>query len=231
MLGYNFLRGTRQMFERITINRQSLDGAPIDLGFLAECLIFYAKVRVVADVESFRYLVRCCGPGELLDLLAMGVLEIEFFDNMTGVGTVQTNIGPVHELVVMDSQVVRYPQVSRKLFDELAGPSGKGANKMFNQFARFVNRSSYTKDMLKESHADLLDPAYVPPAIRSLLSFLAPEYSQPDPLIFRVDPVLKGGTYKVTTNIDFDSANASYHQHVSKGHSSLNAPYLLSHIA
>jgi len=102
---------------------------------------------------------------------------------------------------------------------------------MFNQFARLVNRSLYTTDMLKESHADLLDRGYMTSAIKSLLSFLAPEYSQPEPLIFRVDPVLKGGTYKVTTNIDFDAANTSYHQHVSKEHSSLTAAYLLSQIA
>jgi hypothetical protein len=219
------------LFERITINRQNLDGQPIDLGFLAECMIFYEKVRVVADVETFRYLVRCCGPDELLELLQMKVLEIEFFDNMTGVATVETNIGPLHELKAFHTQSIRYPQVSRKLFDELAGPSGKGANKMFRLFERFVERSSYTPEMLEESNADILDPTYMGPAIGSLLSFFAPEYSAPKPLVFRVEPVLKGGTYKVTTNIDFGAANASYNQHVPQSHSTLSIPYLLCHIA
>jgi hypothetical protein len=39
------------MFERITITRQGLlTGAPIDLGFLAECLIFYKKGSVAEFV-------------------------------------------------------------------------------------------------------------------------------------------------------------------------------------
>jgi len=49
--------------------------------------------------------------------------------------------------------------------------------------------------------------------------------------VFRVEPVLKGGTYKVTTNVDFDAANSSYNQYVSKGHSTLSAAFLLGHIA
>ena len=220
------------LFERITINRQSTTGEPIDLGFLAQCLIFYERVRVIADVETFRYLVRCCGPDELLDLLQMRVLEIEFFDNMTGVATVETNIGPLHELKAFHTNSIRYPQVSRKLFDELSGPSGKGANKMFRSFERFVERSTYTTEMLQEAHADILDPSYLGPAISSLLSFLAPNYSAPNPLVFRVEPVLKGGTYKVTTNIDFGAANASYNQHAPLNQqAAVSVPYLLGHIA
>jgi hypothetical protein len=148
----------------------------------------------------------------------MGVLEIEFFDNMTAVVTAETNIGPLHEIKTFETNSIRYPQVSRKLFDELAGPSGRGANKMFRSFERFVERSSYTSEMLQEAHADILDPSYVGPAINSLLSYLAPEYSPPKPLIFRVEPVLKGGTYKVTTNIN-------------SGVPILSVPHLLGHIA
>jgi len=162
------------LFDRIVINRQGLTGEPIDLGFLAECIIFYRKVRIIADSETFRYLVRCCGPDELLELFSMGVLEIEFFDNLTGVGTVVTDVGPVHELVVIDSQNIRYPQVARQFFDELAGSSGKGSNKMFNRFQRVVERSRYTPVMLEQSHTDLLDNSYVGPAIKSCLSSLLP---------------------------------------------------------
>ena len=220
------------MFNRIAINRQSLTGAPIDLGFLAECLLFYEEVRVVADQDLFRYLMRCCGPDELLELLSMGVLKLDFFENLTAVGTIQTNIGPVYELVVADSPVLKFPQVSRKIVDEMAGSSGKGTSKMYNRLQRAVERSRYTPEMLKESHGDILDVRYLGPAIRSLLALVAPEYQIPEPLDFQVEPVLKGGTYKVTTNIDFNAANASYNQHAPETHQSvLNVPYLLSLVA
>jgi hypothetical protein len=175
--------------------------------------------------------VRCCGPDELLELLTMGSLEIEFFENITGVATVESTVGPLHELKGISAETIKYLQVSRKIFDELSGPSGRGANKLFNRFARFVDRSSYTTEMLAESHHDLLDRPYVSAAIKSLLLLLAPTYEAPDPLVFRVETVLKGGTYKVTTNIDFVAANVSHNQNVPSGPATLSVPYLLGHIA
>ena len=216
------------MFERITINRQSLTGEPIDLGFLAECLLFYNKVRVIADAGVFPYLVRCCGPDELLELHDTGVLEIEFFDNMTGVATAESNIGPLHELKAFHTQSMRYPQVSRKLFDELSGASGKGANRMYRSFERFVERSAYTTDMLQESQADILDPAYLVAAVGSLLPLLAPKYPVPKPLLFRVATVLKGGTYTVTTNVDFAEVNRSIGV---QGAPAISEASLLGHVA
>jgi hypothetical protein len=116
--------------------------------------------------------------------------------------------------------------------DELTGPSGKGANKMYQRFQRVVERSRYTPEMLEQSHADLLDKQYIAPAIKSALSLLAPEYKLPQPFIFRLEPIMKGGTYKATTNIDFDAANGSFNKHAPANYQSvLTVPYLLSFIA
>jgi hypothetical protein len=223
------------LFERIIIFRQTNFGIPIDLGFLAECLVFYNKVRVVADVEIFRSLVRCCGPEELLELLNMGVLEIEFLENMTGIATVETNIGQLHDFKSISSNVIRYQQISRKLFDELAGPSGRGANKFFRRFDQVIERSTYPLDVLSETRNDLLDSTYVEPAIKSLLSLQAPEYVIPEPLIFKVKAITDPGQFNnslnITTNIDFESANHSYHLHTPKEHSSLSPAYLMCQIA
>lgn len=223
------------MFERIVINRQGRTGLPIDLGFLAECLVFYRKVRVVCDPDTFSFLVRCCGPDELLDLMTTGELELEFFDNNTGVQTVSTNIGPLYELMVYTADKIRYPQVSRRLFDELCKPSGKGANRFVARFERMVKRSAYAGDALVQARSDWLDSAYTSSAVKSLLSMLAPEYPLPDPFIFTVDHLPEaaktGGTFRVRTNIDFDVANASYHRYTPKEHSSLDPAHLLISIA
>jgi len=108
---------------------------------------------------------------------------------LTGVPTLQTNIGPLHDLATITSNGTRYPQVSRKLFDELAGRSGKGANKMFHEFSRFVHRSEYTKDMLDKAREDWMDEPYVVAAVKSYLAMVIPDYPVPDPLRFRVEPI------------------------------------------
>ena len=101
---------------------------------------------------------------------------------------------------------------------------------MFTQFSRFVQRSVYTPEMLEQAREDWLDSSYVIPAVKSLLSHDAPEYKVPDPLVFQLQKV-PGIGFRVTTNIDFEAANASYHQHVSKDISTLSEAYILIMLA
>lgn len=220
------------MFERIAIHRQKLFGSLIDLGLLAECLLFYEKVHVIADGDSFKYLVRCCGPEELLELISMGVLEIEFFENLTLVEQREMNIGPVYRLVTAHTDPLLFPQWSRKLVDELAGPSGKGAAKLYQRFQSSVQRARYTPEMLKESHFDLIDAPYLVSAVKSVLCLLAPEYRLPDPFTFRLEPILGGDRYRVTTNLDFEAANASFNRRAPPDYqSALTVAYVLSFVA
>jgi hypothetical protein len=103
---------------------------------------------------------------------------------------------------------------------------------MYERFQRSVHRSKYTREMLEQSHADLLDAKYLVPAVKSVLSLLAPDYQLPEPFIFRLEPILKGGTYTVTTNLDFDAANASFNMHAPPDYQSvLNVSYLIGFVA
>jgi len=217
------------VFERITLDHQRMQGAPIDLGILAECLVFYEKVRVIVDQVRFPYLVRACGADELLHLLSMGALELEYFENLSGVMTRQIGSRTVHDSGNVKSSSLGYFGVARKLFDELAGSSGKGANKRFDKFQRFVKRSDYTNEMAAEGRADWLDEEYATEAARALLSWLAPGYSVPAGLKFDVRAVPDG--FQVTSNIDFDSADAAYRQHNGGAEQTITEAYLLVNIA
>jgi hypothetical protein len=66
------------MFDSICIRRQQRTGAPIDLGFLAEAMLFYRIVHVVRDNEMFRFLIRVCGLDALLVALEQGFLKLSY---------------------------------------------------------------------------------------------------------------------------------------------------------
>ncbi|MGA8491338.1 MAG: hypothetical protein WB711_13000 [Terriglobales bacterium] len=220
------------MFDKIIISRKgrSLE-EPVDLGFLAECLVFYRRVSVVADSGTFKFLVRVCGPDALLELMEMGALEILYFDNGTAVVTVQlSDGGDCNDYGNYTSNNIRYPQVSRALFDELCGPSGRGANRLYRRFEKYVRRTEYTPNINREVVQDFADEKYLTAAAGTLLSYLAPSYQRPTPLKFTPIFIPKFG-HRIVTNIDFSAPNVEYHKTVPSSHGSLSTASILAHIA
>ena len=104
------------MFDSITLGPFGSPVPSIDAGLLAECLLFYRKVRVVTGASTFRTLVRTCGADELLDLCGTGNLEIEFLENMTAIASVETNVGVCHDMGLITGNASKFkgpPERSR----------------------------------------------------------------------------------------------------------------------
>src|SRR3981189_1615499 len=75
------------MFESICIGRQDFSRGPVNFGRLAEALVFYQEVHFLAEQETFKSLVRTCGPDVILELCRIGSLKIHFCENVPAVAT------------------------------------------------------------------------------------------------------------------------------------------------
>jgi len=85
------------MFETICVRRQNFVGPQVmDLGFLAETLLFYGRVRLVVDAGMLAELARLCGPEALVAMVRSGRLELSYLANALAVKT--ENTGMVNEL-------------------------------------------------------------------------------------------------------------------------------------
>lgn len=218
------------MFERITLDRPGGPVKPIDLGVLAECLVFYGTVRVIVDQVTFPFLVRSCGAEELLDLMNAGSLELEYIENLTGVIAKQIGNRTVYDYVrTLPNNSMSYMVVARKLFDDLAKPTGKGANRRFDRFAKLVKRSDYSHDMGIAARTDWADQDYTTQAARALLSFKSPHYQQPQELEFRGRAHSQG--VELASNIDFDTADADYRQLNNIPDKTISPAYVLNAIS
>jgi hypothetical protein len=217
------------MFDSITLGPFGSPNASIDAGLLAECLLFYGKVRVVTGPETFKTLARTCGAEELLELCDMGSLEIAFLENMTMITSVQTNVGECHDMGLMSSPSLRFSRVARKVADEEGGTSARKVKRIFDRMHKVVKRAEYDTEIIKGSQNDLNNRGYLEEAVRSTLSYIVPEYDLPTPLVFRPELVPKFG-FRYETNIDFVEANAHFHQRVSAKYASLSPAYLLAQI-
>jgi hypothetical protein len=219
------------MFDSITISPTgNPPHAKIDVGFLAECLLFYRKVRVVCAAEQFKSLVRGAGAEELLDLCDLGILSIEFLDNLAAVFTVQTNVGECHDFGLIESSVTKFPQVARKVAQEETGSSGRGFNRLYKRLNRAVARSQYTKEIIKGSQDDLTNRDFLEQAVKRVLAVTVPEYQIPSDFYFRPRKV-PGIGVQYDTNIDFTRANELFHRTVSPTDASLNPAFLLVNVS
>ena len=76
------------MFESICVRRQHpIFPTPLDAGLLAELLLFYERVRVVADRGMLVDLLRKCGPDEVVELVTSGRLSVSYLPNGLGILT------------------------------------------------------------------------------------------------------------------------------------------------
>lgn len=194
------------MFERVTLDRPGDAVNPIDLGLLAECLVFYQTVRLIVDHNTFSFLVNSCGPDQLLDLMSMGSLEIEFVENMTGVASRLMTGQTIYDYVNIGTGSFRYQPVARKVFDKIA--TGKKANKYFDRFDQLVTRLSYSAEINEAARKDWIDDAYLRQAAQIYLGLKSPNYVPPSNLDFRMRANSQG--FSLSTNIDFVAADADY---------------------
>jgi hypothetical protein len=209
------------MFEGICINRQDPFGMGIDVGFLAEALVFYQRVHIVADGEMFKALVRIGGHEVIIEMMEMGILSIDFIENIPVVSQ-------DYDFGLISGEFFRYQHVAPKLFQELTGKSGKG-RRVANRMAKLVHPIQCDPSLPDLTRGDASDVAYVEDVARALLEHFVPEYQIPDPCVFRFHRSQQ--TCTLETNIDFEKANSFFSRRTDVLDATLTPAYLLSYLA
>jgi hypothetical protein len=196
------------MFEAICIKRQSdFTGTPIDLGFLAEALLFYRRVHLVASADIFKFLVRTCGADVLLELLRSGMLEMTYLENGLGIRTENRGTpSEKHDFVTWDFPGFACQKVLPETLQELTGKAGKG-RRLAHQFLPFVKPVRFTEEDATGGLAEIQDVGYVRRTVYLLMKHFVPEYKLPQPFIFDVEQ--DGKQFRIRTNIDFQMAKVS----------------------
>jgi hypothetical protein len=214
------------MFESICIKRQNdFTGCPIDLGFLAEALLFYRHVHIVADSSILKFLFRACGPDVLLEFLQSGTVTMTYLENGTGVRTYDGGTSRErHDFVVWEHPGSALQNVAPGTLQELTGKSGKG-RRLSQKFLSLIKPVRFQGAVAEDAVSDLQDGDYVRRAISALLTHFVPEYTQPSSLEFEV--VGDGASFRLVTNVDFGTVNKFYNSRVPVAQNSLSGPLLL----
>lgn len=208
------------MFDRICINRQDPFGMPIDFGFLAEALVFYQGVHIVADPEMFKSLIRVCGYEVLIEMMQMGILTIDYAENIPVVSQ-------GYDFGLASVEQLRYQNLAPRFLQELTGKSGKG-RRVANRLSKFVRPVRSDESLPAEAREDSADEGYLNEMVRALLQHFAPGYQIPDPCVFRLHKDNQGN--RLETNIDFEKANGIFRLRTDVSDGSLTPGYLISYV-
>lgn len=217
------------MFETICIRNQSNDAnTPIDIGFLAETMLFYQDVRVVGNHLVLKQLINQCGPETLLELLKSGFLKFSYQTNNAGIQTLNSNSpNEIHSPLFFSAPHLALQNVVPKMFVEVTGRSGRG-RRLGNRFISLAQSVSYPETIIKTISEDFSSEDYIKKATARLLEVVAPEYQIPHPFEFHITKTQKG--FSIRTNLDFQLVNQIYHKRTSVTHSSVSPAYILAQL-
>ncbi|QXI08201.1 hypothetical protein HU718_011055 [Pseudomonas tensinigenes] len=215
------------MFEAITYRNAIGPGPLIDIGALAEGLIFYGRVVIAANSATIEELLTRIPPFILLSLLRDGRLEIHYMEDHTGVSSDTLSNGrSVHGLIRFSSPAHIIEKVGPQKFRAAAGNTSQ-AKIGASQFTRLLNplsHSGFDQESLLQTFSE---GDTIQDAVKALIREVAPTFESPNDFRFKVERE-RNGQFSVDTNIDFSSLNKIYHRVVPPEHSTITEAYILA---
>jgi hypothetical protein len=134
---------------------------------------------VIADSEMFKSLVRICGYDSLVEMLEMGILAIDYSENIPMV-VEHSAFTPykVYDFGMVGTMEQKYQNLAPRFFEELTGKSGK-ARRRAHRLSKLVRVFSYDASLSTEALQDAFDGDYMQNAVSALLRRFLPEYKIP----------------------------------------------------
>lgn len=215
------------MFDSIVFKNAVAPGPLVDIGGVAEALLFYGRVALVANRVTLKDVLRRISPYVLLSLMQNKRIEVYYMSEQLGVSSMQQSDGRfLQDLVRFSFPDHTIEEVGASTFEEAAGATREaklGASR-FSKLLRSIDYIGF--DQLSVIHA-LTDNAATLTSVKSLIQTIAPGFAIPADLRFNIERET-GGLLFVDTNIDFTRLNAEYHRTVPPAHSSVTESYILA---
>lgn len=213
------------MFDAIAYKNAIGPGPVIDIGALAEGLLFYRRVAIVGNSATVKDLLARIPPFVVLSMLRDGRLEFHYLADQIGVSTQEINGRPHHGLVAFSSPNHTIEKIGPSSFKVAAGTTSQakiGASK-FTDLLRSLDHSGFDQNSLLQTFADR---QAINVSVASLIREIVPRFTPPADLHFAIEHEKEG--ICIDTNIDFTELNRIYHQVVPASHSTLTEAYILS---
>jgi hypothetical protein len=205
---------------------------------LAETLLFYNSVHIVADRGLLHDLIVSIGANDLIDLLDEKLLTISFSRTSTAVIDSRVNSVSAYAIVTITYHADQHKRKIRaadeigETVERALGKSRESKKLTKGLLDRLplrdvgLGQAKLGRDVVKD---ELTDPDRLRAYIKAYLSRTVPEYKLPANWDFCCIPASDDGFY-ILTDLDFHALNREYHKYIGPEHSSISTAFILSHI-
>jgi hypothetical protein len=200
------------MFQSISIGRQQIGAfqPPVDFGILAEAMLYYDTVHLVADYGLLKHLLSICGPEDFLQFMEDQRLKIIYMENMIGIQTTQRGGRHYYEPVLISGPINRPRGIQAeapKIFGEVVGRAGRG-RRLARRFIEMASTYTYEQAVTVKTLQDFSDSDFVYVSVNQAIKYLVPEYIQKEPIKFGVR--INESSIEIDTNLNFTNLNSLY---------------------
>ena len=205
------------MLESITIMptiRRMGERPNIDIGSLAEALLFYDTVHLYVFDWTFTYLAVSCGVEPLVRLVSEGHLKLTYEENSISTLTALDDNGREVGHGTGLSDMTPFERIVPGVFGDLIGRPGKG-RRLANKLAGHTTISRQTFEWVTLAEDGLCDDPALGEAIRPIIAALFPEYILPSIIEFNVHRDSEHGLV-VESNLNFDLLTQLYRRRLGK---------------
>ncbi|KTB60289.1 hypothetical protein AO066_03700 [Pseudomonas fluorescens] len=215
------------MLDSILFKNSGNHDQVIDIGALAESLIFYGKVRVLGDAGVVQYLVRKIPPIILVELIESERIEFYYVHDTLGVRTQKTYLGEIHDLVKFTLADTSYEDRAIQVFRQAArSPQARLAGYKFGKVINKFEHDGFNQESVIQA---LAGSSSTESSVKTMILNLAPEYRNIEGLSFKIN-LKHSSTFSIDTSIDFANVNRSYNSRVPSSHSTLTPAFIVGQL-
>jgi hypothetical protein len=212
------------MFDSIIYKNETGHGQILDIGALAEGLLFYGKVAIVGNTATIKDLLVRIPPLILLSLLRDKRIELYYLSDQIGVSSVPMSNGrSLYSLINFSSPDHTIEKIGAKSFKEATNGNKFAAS----QFAKLLHPLSHNEFDQESILQALSDNVSTEASVEALMKSVVPDYKPAYATRFKIERQYKGG-FHVDTNIDFNQVNDAYHKIVPASHSAITEAYIVA---
>jgi hypothetical protein len=205
------------LLEKIVFQKgESKNSQELDIGLLAEILLFYGTVTLIIDRSNLHSLLKQLGPSTLCRLISLANVHAIYSPDNAGVssennGVLSYDFMSFRMLAKSTQKAESKRQFVQGIFDGLVAKD-KSHARIITQIASNLQTSDEVTSLHKynlHNHAlnDIDDKKYLDSAIRFGLERLVGENA---PASFRFEPFKLAKGFAIDTDLDFVSINRSF---------------------